>query len=55
LDDYIRNHANRRTDAKRVLQLAGDPAAATQLALAADEFEHRLSGFGDMAVRERVA
>jgi len=44
-----------RTAAWRVLQLAGDPAAATQLALAADEFEHHLSGFGDMAVRERVA
>jgi hypothetical protein len=38
----------------RVLQRAGDPAAASQLALAAAELEQVLSGFSDPEVRERV-
>ena len=44
-----------RLAAWRVLQRAQDPAAAVQLELAAAELAHKLSGFSDPAVRERVA
>jgi len=43
-----------RVAAWRVLQRAGDPAAAEQLALAAAELDRRLAGFAAAEVRERV-
>ena len=43
-----------RVAAWRVLQRAGDPAAASQLALASTELDRRLAGFADAEVRGRV-
>ena len=43
-----------RVAAWRVLQRAGDPAAAAQLALASAELDRRLAGFADAQVREHV-
>lgn len=44
-----------RLSAWRVLQRAGDPAAAAQLALAGAELQHRLGAFADPDLRARVA